>query len=135
MCQHHSNKSDVVIMHQLSKCASQKPFNKSKGLIKKAYFHTRKPHLIIMTNSNVYIFDLKKQEISKKLKSGADWNSSLSIHPHGDNLVVGSEDKKVIIKLFSYYGMIWIWEISLTKLSSTMKEVSLQQTSTPNTHC
>jgi WD40 repeat protein len=59
-----------------------------------------------MTRKNVYIFNLQKQAIVKKLQSGADWNSSLAIHPYGDNIVVGSEDKKVI-KIFNLAYLVW----------------------------
>lgn len=48
-----------------------------------------------MTRKNVYIFNLQKQAVVKRLQSGVDWNSCLSIHPYGDNLIIGSEDKKV----------------------------------------
>ena len=36
------------------------------------------------------------QSIVKKYKSGAKWISSISIHPKGDNLIVGTYDKKVL---------------------------------------
>ena len=35
------------------------------------------------------------QDLSKKLMSGAKWISSMSIHPGGDNLLLGTFDKKV----------------------------------------
>jgi ribosome biogenesis protein ERB1 len=39
---------------------------------------------------------LQKQSIVKKYKSGAKWISSISIHPKGDNLILGTYDKKVL---------------------------------------
>jgi hypothetical protein len=35
------------------------------------------------------------QELTKKLMTGAKWISSIAIHPGGDNLLVGTFDKKV----------------------------------------
>lgn len=37
-----------------------------------------------------------QQTIIKKLISGSQWNSCLDIHPKGDNLIVGSFDKKFV---------------------------------------
>jgi len=85
----------VVVVHHLSRSASQKPFSKSRGLVKKAFFHWTKPQLLLMTSKNVHIFNLQKQVTEKKLKSGAEFNSSLCLHPYGDNLIIGSEDRKV----------------------------------------
>lgn len=97
-------KNEVVVVHHLSRSASQKPFSKSHGLIKKAFFHWTKPQLLLMTNKNVHIFNLQKQATEKKLKSGAEFNSSLCLHPYGDNLVIGSEDKKVQNGKCSFFG-------------------------------
>ena len=33
--------------------------------------------------------------MTKKLQSSAKWISSMAIHPGGDNLIIGSFDKKV----------------------------------------
>lgn len=95
MCPEHELKNQVVMVHHLSKAASQKPFSKSKGLVKKVYFHNSKPQLFLMTSKTVLIFNLQKQAMEKKLKSGAEFNSSLCIHPYGDNIIVGSLDKRV----------------------------------------
>jgi ribosome biogenesis protein ERB1 len=32
----------------------------------------------------------------KKLVGGAQWNSSVMVHPKGDNILVGSYDRKVL---------------------------------------
>lgn len=42
------------------------------------------------------VYDLLKQEMVKKLISGAKWISSMAIHPGGDNVIVGTYDKKVM---------------------------------------
>ncbi|CAB4059063.1 ERB1 [Lepeophtheirus salmonis] len=84
-----------VFIHQLSKWRSQMPFNKSKGLVQTVLFHPSRPYFFVATQRHVRIYNLVKQELSKKLMTGSKWISSLAIHPHGDNLLVGTYDKRV----------------------------------------
>lgn len=85
-----------VIVHQLSKRQSQLPFSKSKGLVQCVAFHPLRPFFFVATQRHIRIYDLVKQELSKKLLPGAQWISSLSVHPAGDNVLVGTYDKKVM---------------------------------------
>lgn len=41
------------------------------------------------------MYNLVKQELTKKLQSGVKWISSMDIHPQGDNLIIGSYDKRL----------------------------------------
>lgn len=91
-----TKKNQQVLVHSFSKGATQSPFSKSKSDVQKVIFHTTKPVLIIMTKKHVYLYNLQKQTIIKKLISGSQWNSCLDIHPKGDNLIVGSFDKKFV---------------------------------------
>merc|ERR1712241_1018557 len=84
-----------VLIHQLSKWRSQVPFSKSKGQVQCVLFHPIRPMLFVATQRHVRVYDLVKQELTKKLISGAKWISSLAIHPGGDNLLTGTYDKKV----------------------------------------
>ena len=84
-----------VMIHQLSKWRSQVPFSKSKGQVQCVLFHPIRPMLFVATQRHVRVYDLVKQELTKKLMSGAKWISSLAIHPGGDNLLTGTYDKKV----------------------------------------
>jgi len=84
-----------VIIHQLSKWRSQLPFSKSKGLVQAVQFHPIRPYLFVATQRHIRIYDLVKQELSKKLMTGCKWISSIDIHPGGDNLVVSTYDKRV----------------------------------------
>jgi len=84
-----------VLIHQLSKWRSQVPFSKAKGQVQCVLFHPIRPMLFVATQRHVRIYDLVKQELTKKLMSGAKWISSLAIHPAGDNLITGTFDKKV----------------------------------------
>jgi len=85
-----------VMIHQLSKWRSQLPFSKSKGQVQTVLFHPIRPYLFVATQKHVRVYDLVKQELSKKLMTGSKWISSMSIHPGGDNLLVGTFDKKVL---------------------------------------
>lgn len=84
-----------VIVHQLSKWRSQIPFNKAKGLVQCILFHPIRPYLFVATQRHVRVYNLSKQELSKKLQTGAKWISSIAIHPKGDNVLLGTYDKKV----------------------------------------
>jgi len=84
-----------VLIHQLSKWRSQVPFSKAKGQVQCVLFHPVRPHLFVTTQRHVRIYDLVKQELTRKLQSGAKWISSIAIHPGGDNVLVGTFDKKV----------------------------------------
>ncbi|KAK3742734.1 hypothetical protein QZH41_018951, partial [Actinostola sp. cb2023] len=87
------NKS--VLIHQLSKRRSQCPFTKAKGLVQKVSFHPNKPFFFVATQRYVRVYNLIKQELAKKLVSNAKWISSIAVHPQGDNVIVGSYDKRL----------------------------------------
>ncbi|XP_071957722.1 ribosome biogenesis protein bop1-B-like [Antedon mediterranea] len=84
-----------VLIHQLSKRRSQNPFNKSKGQIQAVMFHPSRPFLFVASQRYVRVYNLLKQEQTKKLLSNAKWVSSISIHPQGDNVIIGSYDSKL----------------------------------------
>ncbi|KAK9506410.1 hypothetical protein O3M35_008360 [Rhynocoris fuscipes] len=86
----------AVIVHQLTRRTSQLPFTKPRGLVQAALFHPIKPRLIVATQKHVRIYDLVKQEMIQKLMSNSKWISSIAIHPGGDNLLVGTYDKKLL---------------------------------------
>ncbi|XP_018357585.1 PREDICTED: ribosome biogenesis protein BOP1 homolog [Trachymyrmex cornetzi] len=85
-----------VLINQLSKRRSQLPFNKSKGLIQCVLFHPIKPYLFVATQRNVRVYDLVQQIMVKKLLSNSQWISSMDIHPGGDNVLVGTYDRKML---------------------------------------
>ncbi|RKP19791.1 BOP1NT-domain-containing protein [Rozella allomycis CSF55] len=91
--QGHSSKS--VLIHQLSKKISQNPFKKVGGIVQNVLFHPKRPLFYVATQQFIRIYDLSKQELVRKLSPGFRWISSMSIHPSGDNIIVGSYDKKV----------------------------------------
>lgn len=86
-----------VLIHQLSKHASQSPFRKSRGIIMDAKFHPSKPVLVVMSQRYIRIYNLQTQQLTKKLLPGARWLSCLDIHPRGgDHIIAGSFDKRVL---------------------------------------
>ncbi|XP_035910263.1 ribosome biogenesis protein BOP1 homolog [Anopheles stephensi] len=85
-----------VMIHQLSKRRSQLPFSKSKGLVQCVLFHPVKPCLFVATQRHVRVYDLVKQMMLKKLYPGCKWISSIAIHPKGDNLLVGTYEKRLM---------------------------------------
>ncbi|XP_071477793.1 ribosome biogenesis protein bop1-like [Diadema antillarum] len=84
-----------VLIHQLSKRRSQTPFKKTKGLVQCVAFHPSRPFFFVATQRYVRVYNLLKQELTKKLISNAKWVSSISIHPAGDNVLIGSYDCRV----------------------------------------
>jgi len=86
--------SKAVLIHQLSKRQTQNPFKKNKGIVQVVRFHPSQPHLFVATQKLVRVYNLANQSLFKKLSTNMQWVSSLDIHPKGDNLIVGSYDKK-----------------------------------------
>ena len=84
-----------VMIHQMSKKRSQVPFSKSNGLIQSVLFHPTRPYFIVATQKTVRVYNLLKQQLSKKLLPGCNIISSLAIHSGGDNIIVGTFDSKL----------------------------------------
>ncbi|XP_063927142.1 ribosome biogenesis protein BOP1 homolog [Zophobas morio] len=85
-----------VLINQISRRRSQLPFTKSKGLVQCVLFHPTKPFLFVATQRHVRIYDLVKQNLMKKLLTNSKWISTMAIHPGGDNLLVGTYDRKML---------------------------------------
>eukprot|EP01126_Amoeba_proteus_P000152 TRINITY_DN10061_c0_g1_i3.p1 TRINITY_DN10061_c0_g1~~TRINITY_DN10061_c0_g1_i3.p1 ORF type:complete len:223 (-),score=35.92 TRINITY_DN10061_c0_g1_i3:250-918(-) len=87
--------TQAVYIHQLSKQQTQNPFKKSKGQIQSVLFHPCKPYFFVATQKHVRIYNLAAQVMIKKLITGVRWISAMDVHPGGDNLIIGSYDKRV----------------------------------------
>jgi len=87
--------NDQVFVHSLSQGTSQRPFTKSKGNIIQVEFHPTKPILFILTHQHAYLYNLQKQALTKKLVTGSNFNISMSIHPGGDHVLIGTTDQSV----------------------------------------
>ncbi|XP_028819182.1 ribosome biogenesis protein bop1 isoform X1 [Denticeps clupeoides] len=81
-----------VLIHQVSKRRTQNPFRRSKGLVQCVSFHPTRPFFFVATQRHVRVYNLIKQELSKKLQANCKWISSMAVHPGGDNVICGSYD-------------------------------------------
>lgn len=85
-----------VIIHTLSKHHSQVPFRRLPGLVQTASFHPSRPLFFVATQRLIRCYDLQRQELAKVVKPGARWISAFDVHPGGDNLIVGSYDRRLL---------------------------------------
>ncbi|XP_072962483.1 ribosome biogenesis protein BOP1 homolog [Typha angustifolia] len=85
----------AVLMHQLSKKITNSPFKKLQGIPLSAVFHPKLSMCFIATRKFVRVYDLLKGKITKKLETGVREVSSISLHPSGDHLIVGSKEGKL----------------------------------------
>jgi ribosome biogenesis protein ERB1 len=88
--------SSAVAIHTLSKHLTQLPFRRLRGLAQSAQFHPSKAIFFVATRNSIRSYDLAKQELVKILQPGAKWISSFDVHPGGDNLIVGTYDKRLL---------------------------------------
>lgn len=88
--------STAVAIHTLSKHLTQLPFRRLKGIAQTAQFHPSKAIFFVATKNSIRSYDLAKQELVKILQPGAKWISSMDVHPGGDNLLVGTYDKRLL---------------------------------------
>uniref|UniRef100_A0AAR2L7E6 Ribosome biogenesis protein BOP1 n=1 Tax=Pygocentrus nattereri TaxID=42514 RepID=A0AAR2L7E6_PYGNA len=86
------NSSLQVVIHQVSKRRTQNPFRKSKGMVQCVSFHPIRPYFFVATQRYVRVYNLIKQELTKKLMANCKWISSMAVHPGGDNVICGSYD-------------------------------------------
>ena len=91
-----AGESAAVAIHTISKHLTQYPFRRLKGLPQTARFHPSKPIFFVATQRMIRSYDLSKQILLKILQPGARWISSFDVHPGGDNLIVGSYDKRLL---------------------------------------
>uniref|UniRef100_A0A7S0RRE2 Ribosome biogenesis protein BOP1 homolog n=1 Tax=Chlamydomonas leiostraca TaxID=1034604 RepID=A0A7S0RRE2_9CHLO len=87
--------TQAVLVHQLSKGVSQAPFRKNKGRVTRVLFHPTKPFFFVAAGNHVRVYNLAKQALAKKLMGGSGQASCLAVHPSGDHVLVGSDDKRL----------------------------------------
>ena len=85
----------AVLVHQLSKRSTQNPFKKNRGRVQRVAFHPTKPFFFVATHNHVRIYNLAKQALSKKLLGGSGTITCMAVHPSGDHVIIGSEDKRL----------------------------------------
>ncbi|DBA78870.1 hypothetical protein WJX77_008759 [Trebouxia sp. C0004] len=87
--------TQAVLVHQLSKHTTQNPFRKNRGRVVRVLFHPLKPFLFVATQNHVRVYNLAQQALAKKLIGGSGSITSMAIHPGGDHVIVGAEDKRL----------------------------------------
>ena len=86
----------AVLVHQLLKQVTQTPFKKNKGRVNCVQFHPAKPLFFVAADNSIRVYDLAKQQLAKKLVSGAGRILSIDVHPGGDNVIAGTDDSRVL---------------------------------------
>lgn len=84
-----------IVIHHLSRMKSQVPFKKIKDIIQYVKFHPTKAYFFVATKRTIRIYDLIKQQMTKKLLANCNEISSMAIHPGGDNIIISSMDPRV----------------------------------------
>lgn len=84
-----------VMIHRVSKRSSQRIFRQQKTPIRAATFHPNRPVMFICTAAYVYLYDLQRQCLVKKLVAGGNSVTCLAAHAGGDNVIVGGSDGKL----------------------------------------
>ncbi|EJT76111.1 ribosome biogenesis protein ERB1 [Gaeumannomyces tritici R3-111a-1] len=85
-----------VAVHTLSRHLTQIPFRRLAGLAQVAHFHPTRPLFFVATQRAIRCYDLQRLELVKVVQPGARWISSFDVHPGGDNMVVGSYDRRLL---------------------------------------
>ncbi len=88
--------SAAVAIHTVSKHLTQLPFRRLRGIAQTAQFHPSKAIFFVATRNSIRSYDLAKQQLVKILQPGAKWISSIDVHPGGDNIIVGTYDKRLL---------------------------------------
>ena len=84
-----------VYIHSLTKMTHQLPISHIKGNANCISFHPNKPYFIVATNSNIFIYNLQKQELSRKFISNLNTINKISLHKNGNDLIAGDKSGKV----------------------------------------
>ncbi|MCQ2817220.1 MAG: hypothetical protein MJ252_08150 [archaeon] len=84
-----------VFIHSLTKMSHQVPISHIKGNVNAISFHPNKPYFIVATNSNIFLYNLHKQELVRKFVSNLGTISRIAIHNGGSDLIAGAKDGKI----------------------------------------
>lgn len=85
-----------VAIHTLSKHLTQIPFRKLSDHPQTAHFHPSRPLFFVATKVKIRCYDLQKLELVKIIQPGAKSISSFDVHNGGDNIIVGSHDRRLL---------------------------------------
>lgn len=86
--------ADSVAVHSLLRRHSAYHFKKGRD-VQKVLFHPTKPLFFLATKTHIRVYNLQTNTLVKRLTSGAKWISSMAVHPQGDNVIVGTLDRRL----------------------------------------
>lgn len=78
-----------TVMLQLSKRKVFCPFRKFQEIVTDCKFHPREPLFFLTTTNSVRCYNLLAHKLQKRYKAPGGVTTCLSIHPEGDNFLVG----------------------------------------------
>ncbi|GET86652.1 hypothetical protein, conserved [Leishmania tarentolae] len=78
-----------TIMLQLSKRKVFCPFRKFSEIVTDCRFHPREPIFFLATTNSVRCYNLMAHRLQRRFKASGGITTCLSIHPEGDNFLVG----------------------------------------------
>ena len=84
-----------VFIHSLTKMTHQLPISHIKGNANCISFYPNKPFFVVATNSNIFIYNLQKQELIRKFISNLKTINKIKIHNDGNDLIAGDKSGKV----------------------------------------
>jgi len=90
-----SQSTSRVLIHRLSRHATQSPWAKPLGLVKAVLFHPREAFLFVMTPRSIRCWSLASMALVKRMLSPAKDFCALAVHPSGAHVLAGSSDLKV----------------------------------------
>ncbi|KAJ1951990.1 Ribosome biogenesis protein erb1, partial [Dispira parvispora] len=86
----------AVLIHSVTKFRTQRPIRRTKGgPAQQVQFHPTQPWFIVATQRLVHIYDLLEHQLVKSLATNAQWISSVDVHSQGDNILVGSFERRL----------------------------------------
>ncbi|CAD2222826.1 BOP1NT (NUC169) domain/WD domain, G-beta repeat, putative [Angomonas deanei] len=78
-----------TVMLQLSKRKVFCPFRKFSEIVTDCKFHPREPIFFLSTTNSVRVYNLMAHRLQKRFKAPGGITTAISIHPDGDNFIVG----------------------------------------------
>lgn len=102
--------SQAILVHQLSRQLTQNPFRKNKGRVVRVEFHPAKPFFFVATQNHVRVYNLAKQQLTKKLVAGSGIITALAVHHSGDHLIVGTEVSLLLPHMVVNLGRVCLWQ-------------------------
>ena len=86
--------TDSVAVLSLLRRTAQNPIAKGRD-VQKVAFHPSKPIFFVATKTQVRVYNLQTHTLMKKLLTGSNHISSISVHPKGDNIIIGTYDRRL----------------------------------------